>query len=58
MRYKNLIETKLEQMENALNVLHSLLSQNAPIYQIQQWFELQKEKLDEIKTLLNSETQN
>ena len=58
MRYKNLIETKLEQVENALNVLHSLISQNAPAYQIQQWFELQKEKLDEIKTLLNSETQN
>ena len=58
MRYKNLIDVKLEQMENSLNVLYSLLSQNAPVYQIQQWFEIQKEKIEEIKTLLNSETQD
>ncbi len=58
MRYKNLIDVKLEQMENSLNVLYSLLSQNAPVYQIQQWFEMQKEKIEEIKTLLNSETQD
>jgi hypothetical protein len=58
MRYKNLIDFKLEQMENSLNVLYSLLSQNAPAHQIQQWFEMQKEKIDEIKTLLNSEKQD
>ena len=58
MRYKNLIEMKLEQMENSLNVLYSLLSQRAPAHQVQEWFELQKEKIDEVKTLLNSENQD
>ncbi len=58
MRYKNLIDVKIEQMENSLNVLYSLLSQNAPAYQVQQWFEMQKEKIEEIKTLLNSEKQD
>ena len=58
MRYKNLIEMKLEQVENSLNVLQSLLSQNAPAHQVYQWFEMQKEKIDEIKTLLNSEKQD
>jgi hypothetical protein len=58
MRYKNLIDFKLEQLENSLNVLNSLLSQRAPAHQIQQWFEIQKERIDEIKTLLNSEKQD
>lgn len=58
MRYKDLVTTKLEQLENSLNVLSSLLSQGASGYDIQEWFERIKEKINEAQTLINSETQD
>lgn len=57
MRYKDLVSRKLEQLENSLNVLNSLLSQGAPRHEVQDWFEQVKEKINETQTLLNSETQ-
>lgn len=58
MRYKDLVSRKLEQLENSLNVLNSLLSQGAPRHEVQNWFEQVKEKIEEAQTLLNSETQD
>jgi len=58
MRYKDLVSKKLEQLENSLNVLNSLLSQGAPRHEVQNWFEQVKEKIEETQTLLNSETQD
>lgn len=58
MRYKDLVSTKLEQLENSLNVLNSLLSQGAPRHDVQNWFDTVREKIDEAQTLINSETQD
>jgi hypothetical protein len=58
MRYKDLVSRKMEQLENSLNVLNSLLSRGAPRHEIQDWFDAIKEKIDEAQTLINSETQD
>lgn len=58
MRYKNLITQKLEQLQNSLVVLNSLLSQGASRYQVEEWLEKLREKVEETQTLINSETQD
>lgn len=58
MRYKALITQKLEQLQNSLVVLNSLLSQGAPRFQVEEWLEKIKEKVEEAQTLVNSENQD
>jgi len=57
MRYKELVSQKLEQLDNTLITLSSQLSQGAPRHTIQEWFDRIKEKLEEVQTLINSESQ-
>lgn len=58
MRYKDLVTVKLENLGNTLRVLDSLLSQNAPRHTIIEWFNDTKERIEEIQTLINVETQD
>jgi hypothetical protein len=58
MRYKDLITNKLEQLLNTHKVLESLISQNASHTEIINWFEVTKERVEEIQTLINSERQD
>lgn len=58
MRYKTLITQKLEQLQNNIVVLNSLLSQGASRYQVDEWFEKIREKVEEVQTLVNSENQD
>jgi hypothetical protein len=57
MRYKNLVDAKIEQLENMMIALRSILSTGSA-NKIENWFEVTREKIDEIKTLLNSEKQD
>lgn len=58
MRYKQLVTTKLESLENAINRLNSLLSQNLTRDQFQEVLASLKEKIQEIQTLINSEQES
>lgn len=58
MRYKDLVSNKLEQLDNQLNTLSSLLSQGAPRHTVQEWFDNIKSKIEEIQTLVNVESQD
>lgn len=55
MRYKALVTTKLEALDNSINRLNSLISQNLTREQFQEVITTIKEKIAEIQTLVNAE---
>lgn len=56
MRYKSLVLTKLEKLDNSIQNINSLLSQpNLTREQFDSWYNLIKDKIEEIKTLVNTE---
>lgn len=55
MRYKSLVTTKLEALQNTVNRLNSLLSQNLTREQFQEVVQSLKDKIEEIQTLINVE---
>ena len=58
MRYKSIVTTKLENLNNSLNNLrHRVLFQGSSVQEIHQTFDQIKEKLEEIQTLINSENE-
>lgn len=58
MRYKQLVLKKLEAVENNINSLNSLLSRpDLSREHIEQWFLSVKEKLNDIETLINTESE-
>lgn len=58
MRYKTLVTTKLEALENSINRLNSLISQNTTRDQLQENISIIKEKIQEVQTLVNVEQQD
>lgn len=59
MRYKALVAKKLENFENTLGGIYSLLSTpNLTREQLDNWYETAKEKLAEIQTLVNTEEES
>lgn len=58
MKYKVLVTTKLEALENSVNRLNSLISQNLTREQFQQVIATLKEKIQDIQTLINSEQES
>lgn len=59
MRYKELVSKKLENLDNTINGINSLLSQpNLTKQQFEAWFTLVKSKIEEIQTLINTEHQD
>ena len=56
MRYKSLVLTKLEKLDNTISTINSLLSQqNLSREQLDNWYETVKERVAEIRTLINTE---
>jgi hypothetical protein len=56
MRYKTLVLTKLEALQNSINGINSLLSQpNLTKEQFDTWHQKVQEKIAEIQTLVNVE---
>lgn len=55
MRYKQLVSKKLDELNNIMLGLNSLLSQNPSREQLQNQIEKHKSKVEEIQTLVNSE---
>ena len=58
MRYKSLVESKLENLSNSLNTLNHMIYQAPTKEKLDEWFVIVKEKIDDIKTLINSESDN
>lgn len=59
MRYKDLVSKKLEDLNNSITGINSLLSQpNLSREQFEHWFSLVKGKIEEIQTLVNTEYQD
>lgn len=59
MRYRDLISKKLENLDNTVSGISSLLSQpNLSREQFENWFKLVKSKIEEIQTLVNTEHQD
>ena len=57
MRYKDLVMTNLEQLQNAYTNLEYLL-RSGDKQQILNWFDNAKEKIEHVKTLVNRENQD
>lgn len=57
MRYKDLVMTNLEQLQNAYTNLEYLL-RSGDKQQILDWFDNAKEKIEHVKTLVNRENQD
>lgn len=55
MRYKQLVLQKLEELDNVTIGLQSLISRNPTREQLENQIEKYKTKLEDIKTLINSE---
>ena len=56
MRYKALVTTKLERLDNYIGNINSLLSQpNLGREKFENWFTTVKEQIAEIQTLVNTE---
>ena len=56
MRYKSLVLTKVEKLDNSIGNINSLLSQpNLSREQFENWFNAIKERIAEITTLVNTE---
>jgi hypothetical protein len=58
MRYKQLVSKKLDELNNIMLGLNSLLSQNPTREQLQNQIEKHKNKVEEIQTLVNSEQES
>jgi hypothetical protein len=58
MRYKALVSRKLDELNNIILGLNSLLSQSPTREQIENQFEKHKSKLEEIQTLVNAEQES
>ena len=59
MRYKDLVSKKLENLDNAISGITSLLSQpSLSREQFEVWYNLVKGKIEEIQTLVNTEQQD
>jgi hypothetical protein len=59
MRYKELVSKKLENLDNTISGVNSLLSQpNLSRQQFEAWYNLVKSKIEEIQTLVNTEHQD
>lgn len=58
MRYKQLVLRKLDELDNLLISFRSLLNSNPSIQQVDDQVERYKNKLEEIKTLINTEQEN
>ena len=58
MRYKQLVSKKLDELNNIMLGLNSLLSQNPSREQLQNQIEKHKSKVEEIQTLVNSEQES
>lgn len=59
MRYKSLVLSKLEALQNSINGINSLLSQpNLTKQQFDDWHQRIKEKISEIETLVNTEQES
>jgi len=59
MRYKELVSKKLENLDNTISSVNSLLSQpNLSRQQFEAWYNLVKSKIEEIQTLVNTEHQD
>ncbi len=55
MRYKTLVTRKLDELDNIVLGLKSLLSHNPSREQVENQFEKTKSKIEEIQTLVNTE---
>lgn len=55
MRYKTLVSRKLEELNNIILGLSSLISHNPTREQLDNQIEKHKNKVEEIQTLVNSE---
>ena len=58
MRYKALVSRKLDELNNILLGLNSLLSHNPTREQIENQIEKHRSKLEEIQTLVNAEQES
>lgn len=58
MRYKVLVSKKLDELNNIILGLNSLLSQNPTRQQVDNQIEKHKSKLEEIQTLINAEQES
>jgi hypothetical protein len=57
MRYKQLVSDKLEQLDNSFHQLNYLINtQN--IYQAKEFIDSMREKIADIQTLINTNTEN
>jgi len=57
MRYKQLISDKLEQLDNSFHQLNYLINtQNT--YQAKEFIDSMREKIADIQTLINTNTEN
>jgi hypothetical protein len=57
MRYKVLVSRKLDELDNIILGLKSLLSGNPSREQVENQFERSKSKIEEIQTLVNVEVE-
>ena len=57
MRYKTLVTAKLENLQNALNTLNYTIYQGTTKEKVDEWFTTVKEKIEDIQTLINSESE-
>ena len=58
MRYKALVSRKLDELNNIVLGLSSLLSGNPTREQVENQIEKHKSKLEEIQTLINAEQES
>ena len=56
MRYKTLVTTKLENLHNTINTLRHTVYQGSTVQQVDEIFAIVKEKIEEIQTLINTES--
>lgn len=57
MRYKQLVSDKLEQLDNSFHQLSYLIN-TQDIYQAKEFMEGMREKIADIQTLINTNTEN
>ena len=57
MRYKQLVSDKLEQLDNSFHQLNYLIN-TQDIYQAKEFMDGMREKIADIQTLINTNTEN
>jgi len=57
MRYKQLISEKLEQLDNSFQQLNYLIN-TRDTYQAKEFMDIMREKIADIQTLINTNTEN